>query len=370
MSNYELPTGPEALSPSWFTDILRGAGVLGEGHVAELHVEPFAEGVGLLGRLVRVHLRYARGETDAPPTLVVKFPARAAENLALCEALRLYDREYGFYTTTSTETPLRVPRAYHAARRSPREFVLVLEDIRHAEPGNQLAGATETQIRTAVLRISEHHAAFWGRAQDGPRGTWLPAPDDADILGVVGALTRAGAEKLTRELPECFTDETRTVALTLADHMPALTRSMGARGRTFVHGDFRVDNLLFAGEGGTEMIVVDWQIAYATCAPYDVAYLMTQSVEPALRRTLEAETLAMYHDALCRHGVPSYSLEACREDYRRATTYCLCYPLIAAGTLDLSNARGRALGKMMLDRCLTAVSDAGSARLLRSLPGA
>jgi hypothetical protein len=116
-----------------------------------------------------------------------------------------------------------------------------------------------------------------------------------------------------------------------------------------------------------ELTVLDWQICYEACGPYDIAYLMTQSVQPDVRRAIESEILEEYHAELVRNGVESYDLSACREDYRRATTYCVCYPLIAAGTLDLANDRGRALGKMMLDRALSAVEDVRSLGLLESL---
>jgi hypothetical protein len=41
--------------------------------------------------------------------------------------------------------------------------------------------------------------------------------------------------------------------------------------------------------------------------------------------------------------------------------------LIAAGTLDLSNVRGRALGSMMLNRALSACEDLDSLGVLSAL---
>jgi hypothetical protein len=143
---------------------------------------------------------------------------------------------------------------------------------------------------------------------------------------------------------------------------------MCAGATTFVHGDFRIENLLFSDDGDhSKLTVIDWQICYDACPPYDVAYLMTQSVEPHVRRQIERDVLRSYHGELLEKGVTGYSMEQCFQDYRKAATYCLCYPLIAAGTLDLSNERGRSLASMMLNRSLSAAQDLDSLGLLQSL---
>lgn len=363
----KLPEGPEALTPAWMTDCLRRAGALEGAEVKELKVEPFAEGVGLLGRLTKVHLRYDKVENDAPQTLVVKFPATSAQNVALCEAIRLYWREHHFYTNSADKSPLRVPKHYFSQMNGLREFVLVLEEVRDAVPGDQIGGATVEQVHLAVKQIAGHHATFWGQAHCGSE-SWLPSLNEPSVVQVNQALTRAGVPKLLAELPECFNAETKTVAERLADVMPALSDLLCSGPTTFVHGDFRIDNLFFGTlNGEPTLTVLDWQICYEAPGPYDVAYLMTQSVNPEHRRPIEAQVLRDYYDELMAAGVRDYSFEQCREDYRRATTFCLCYPLIAAGTLDLANERGRALGTMMLDRALSAVEDVRAIDLVESL---
>lgn len=364
-----IPDSPEGLTPAWIGACLESAGAPANIHVKAVEVERFAEGVGLLGQLVRVRIQYAGERNDGPDGLIVKFPARSPQNIALCEAIRLYWREHHFYTHTAGETPLRVPRVYHSAMDGLAKFVLVLEEIQGATPGDQIQGATPEQVRTAAAAIARHHAKFWGRARQGSRA-WLPALNDRSLLGVVSHLTAAGTPRLLAELPECFSDEVRRMVQRLPEAMPALTDLICSGPTTFVHGDFRVDNLFFGmSEAGPSFAVVDWQICYEACGPYDLAYLMTQSVPTPVRREIEADILQTYHRSLLENGVEGYDLVACREDYRRAATYCVCYPLIAAGTLDLANERGRALGVMMLDRALSAAEDVQALALLESLGG-
>jgi thiamine kinase-like enzyme len=123
---------------------------------------------------------------------------------------------------------------------------------------------------------------------------------------------------------------------------------------TICHGDLRYDNLFFNDSG---MAVADWQIILRARAPYDAAYFMSQSVNPKDRRASEMEILRTYHDVLVDAGVRDYSFDHCLEDYRFAAMYCLVYPVISAGSLDLANERGVALATAMLDRSVSTILD-------------
>jgi hypothetical protein len=232
--------------------------------------------------------------------------------------------------------------------------------------GNQLAGATASQVRLATKQLAAHHARFWGCARAETRD-WLPPLSSPHIVGVLQHLLTGAAPHVVNTFPECFNDETRAVALGMAAAVPTLSETLSREPTTLVHGDFRIDNLLF-GDGRTraELTVLDWQICYQARGVYDIAYLMTQSVEAEVRREIQDEILAAYHAELVAHGVQGYAFDTMQEDYRRATTYCLCYPLLATASLDLSNERGRSLAEMMLRRALSAVEDVAAYALLRA----
>jgi hypothetical protein len=360
-----IPKDLEHMTAEWLTRCLHDAGALAHGTVAARRVTRFGEGVGLLGQLARVELTYsADASGELPRSLVIKLASQLPQNLALCEAIRLYWREHNFYAHSQRETPLHTPHMYVSELVGLTEQLLILEDIRDASAGDQIVGATAAQVRCAARHVAKHHARFWRQPRAGAQ-SWLPCLSDAAIAPIVQHLTALGTPKLLAQLPECFDDTTRAVASELCEKLVPLSAALCSGITTFCHGDYRIDNLLFGGP--LELTVVDWQLCYEACPPYDVAYLMTQSVEPPLRRQIEAEVLHGYHAALEANGVRQYSEAQLFQDYRRATTYCLCYPLIAAGTLDLSNERGRALGHMMLSRALTAAADLDCLGVLREL---
>jgi hypothetical protein len=367
MHQLSIPRGPDELDMQWMTSCLQRAGALTDGRISQMRVERIAEGVALLGQLARVHLQYSGAAPDAPETVIVKFSSAFPQNVALCEALRLYSREHHFYTRSAHESPLRTPKLYYSGLEGLAKVVLVLEDVRGAQPGDQISGATRGQVLSAVQHAARHHAKFWNKGRAGAQD-WVPPLNDPSISPLMQHITASSVPKLLEQLAECFNPTTAAVAQKLTTTMCQLANRMCSGVTTFVHGDFRVENLLFSEDGDhSKLTVIDWQICYDACPPYDVAYLMTQSVEPRVRRESELDVLRTYHSALLENGITDYSLEDCFQDYRKAATYCLCYPLIAAGTLDLSNERGRSLAAMMLNRSLSAAQDLDSLSLLQSL---
>ncbi len=76
---------------------------------------------------------------------------------------------------------------------------------------------------------------------------------------------------------------------------------MEADGRTLVHGDYRLENFMFAGEDGS-LVVLDWQLAHAGGGAQDLAYFISQNLP--VRSVASTESLLdAYHDALVAGGV-------------------------------------------------------------------
>lgn len=98
---------------------------------------------------------------------------------------------------------------------------------------------------------------------------------------------------------------------------------------TLAHGDAHAWNLLYPKDGATAGIrLIDWDsfIGPLTGA-YDLAYFMAVHWYPERRRRHEADLLAHYHEALEARGVRGYTIDALREDYRRAVIQHLQTPV-------------------------------------------
>ena len=138
---------------------------------------------------------------------------------------------------------------------------------------------------------------------------------------------------------------------------------------TICHGDFRVDNLLFddGAPEGDRVAVIDWQISSRGPAVGDVAYFLCQSMDTEIRRRHEGQLLRDWYarvvDAAGR-GLSEYSFEAAWEQYQQAVLFTTVYGVVAAGSMDPANERGRELVTAMTARAFSAALDLGSERFI------
>ena len=80
-------------------------------------------------------------------------------------------------------------------------------------------------------------------------------------------------------------------------------------------------------------------------------------MNPEDRRAIEMDILRRYHEILLERGVTGYSFDQCLDDYRMSAMFCLVYPVVAGGNLDLANERGVELVSAMLGRSVDTILD-------------
>ena len=364
MAKLNIPEGPEALTSEWLTQALRQTGSITSATVRSFDADVIGEGVGLMGQLAQLRLHYDGSEPGAPRSLIAKFPAAVDENRDVGNQLRFYEREARFYKDIADEVELRTPRCYYGAMDVERdEYVLLLEDLAPARVADQLTGCSGQEAELAVLELAKFHATWW----ESPRLAeidWMPYAGDP-----VNKSSEEAYQEAWGPLLERFGDRLPKPVLEAADGLRwkagSLLDQLAEPPRTIMHGDYRADNLFFATpEGGAPLAVIDWQISSRGRGVYDVAYLMSQSMQLGERRAGEMELLRSYHRTLTENGVRGYEFDQCLHDYRLATLFCLVYPVIAIGRLDPSNERGVALSTAMLERSVAAIVDLNAGELL------
>jgi aminoglycoside phosphotransferase (APT) family kinase protein len=134
--------------------------------------------------------------------------------------------------------------------------------------------------------------------------------------------------------------------------------------RTVVHGDYRLDNLLFdPTPGGVPVTVVDWQTCTHGPAMQDVAYFIGAAMPPTGRRDAESALVDGYYAGLVAAGVGGYGWDRCWRDYRRGTWAGLIMA-VAASMLVERTARGDEMFLTMAARHSRHALDLDAAELL------
>jgi hypothetical protein len=283
---------PEQVTSEWLSGVL-GAPV---SITSDTRV-----GDGLVGMNVRYSLEVPNG-SGLPSSIIAKLPSPDPTSRATGIALRNYEREVKFYDEIAPTVDIRVARCYHGEwHESDGDFVLLLEDLSPCEQGNQITGCTPELARRSVVELARLHGPRWGD----------PLLDDIEFLG---RRTPADAAQLQMLWGMFLPGFLATYGKYLDAEGIALIGRFGERipewieGRdmpaTVTHGDYRLDNLMFASErGGYPVATVDWQTPGQGPASADVSYFMGAGPLPEARREIERSVLAEYLAALEGYGV-------------------------------------------------------------------
>ena len=363
-----IPDSPEQVTAQWLSDVL---GV----RVENVAVTPV--GTGQTGATYRVTVRYgAPGELvrygapgdlvrygapgDLPASFVVKLPS---QDPAVRERVALsYRSEHAFYTQVADTVAVPLARCYHCDISSDgTEFVLLLADMAPAEQGDQIRGCTPQEARLAVTALAGLHGPRWcDPAWLDFTGTVMPKPDEAMARGL-GDITLLAAEttldKLGGRLSAADRSTVRDSAALIADWLLTAPDRF-----SLLHGDYRLDNLLF-DPGRTSVTAVDWQTLSVGLPARDAAYFIATSLLPDDRMACERDLIREYHRALLECGVTGYDAETCWRDYRLGL---LQVPLITTLGFAFSAAtdRGDEMAVVMLERGSRAIRELETLEML------
>jgi hypothetical protein len=345
-----LVARPEAATPDWLTSVLRHAGALGQdSRVASIDWQSI--GTGQVGSNVRFLLGY-EGE-PGPPSLVGKFASEDPDSASAGVNTLTYETEVAFYRDIAPTVEVSRPRCYFAAvEAGTANVVLILEDLHPAQQGDQLAGCTVEQAELAVTEAARLHGPRWAdpALEAVP---WLARERGGDLFAVLPTLWQGFVERYGQFLAPVTLDQ----GPRLMELFP-LIRTPDAPRPTPVHGDFRLDNMLFDPTGQRAPVtVVDWQTVSLGVGTSDVAYFLGNCfADPGVRRANEQRLLQQYHQVLTSYGVAGYPLEQCWDDYRRSSYASMLMAIFASMIVGRTD-RGDQMFVAMADRSAQMAAD-------------
>lgn len=249
--------------------------------------------------------------TPGPASVFAKVPSADQVNRLIGFATKAFGREAAFYNELAATVWVSRPTCYFAHYDHQMDaYVVLLEDMLPADPGDPVAGCSPQEAASVMPELAALHSPRWGD-QALLDAAWLECPASAAV--------RAHAElvpNLFGGFVDRYGDRLEPEVLRLSEHlMGALDRYLPDRPGpwTLLHGDLRLDNLLF---GRPRVTVVDWHTVKVGPGLSDVAYFMGSALAPEARRDHECELVRAYHRHLAAGGV-NMSWEACWEGYRR-----------------------------------------------------
>lgn len=307
---------------------------------------PYRIGEGMIGANYRIAIENAG--SGVPSSVVVKLPSPGEESRAAGVAHRTYEREAKFYMHLAGTVDVRRPQCHWVEfDEESHDFVLVLEDLEPAVPGNQIIGCTDDEAARAVVELAKLHGPRW----DDPtlyEVDWL----QRRTARADGELLQAAYQHLMTPFlatyAKYFTPEQHLLAVAFG---PRLADWIDGRSTTLTlgHGDYRLDNLLFGSpSGGPPVAVVDWQTPNHGPGVVDVSYFLGAAVMPEVRRSIENGLVDEYLVALGGYGVAPDRATFLRE-YAHASFAGLVMAVVASMVVTPTE-RGEAMFAAMATR--------------------
>lgn len=304
------------------TDVLRRAGVLGDGHVCEVVVE--SSRATILSQITRLRLAY-EGAGDAPGSIILK-TGLAGRAGGTWNAGR---HEVEFYARIAPGMAGLVPRCFEAhSDPETKSWHLLLENLNasHVIATDWPLPPTKAQCRSIVHARGRFQAAWW----DDPRlgvsvGTWPDAETlDQNLRDFADAVTRFGdraGDRLSSGRRDLFSH--------FLDAVPGLRAGRDTRRNvTVVQGDAHVWNCFLPRDAESHDVrLFDWDSWRIAAGTDDLAYMMAVHWYPDMRRERERPLLDHYHATLLAHGVRGYDRRALDDDYRLSVLRQIATPV-------------------------------------------
>ena len=327
---------PEDLTAGWLT------AAIGAGTVERFGTERI--GTGQMSECYRVALTYAGGAAG-PGSVVLKVAASDPASRQTGLALGLYEREVRFYTDIAPRIGGPVAPCYSAGFDAESGmFHLLLGDATPAVVGDEIRGATVEQATLAMAELGRLHAPLLGQS----------AMADLEWLNRESPMNQALIAQLYTGFIDRYGDEIapahREVCERLVGGFDAFLAQEAAAGRIhgLVHGDYRLDNMLFGQQGADRpLTVVDWQTVTWGPATTDVAYFLGCALADDIRRDNYDALLGAYHDAL--GPAAGLRLDDVREGVRRQGFFGVMMAIVSSMLVERT-ARGDEMFMTMLRR--------------------
>ena len=297
-----FPTSPEAITPLFLSALVGDRGKLRGFTWAKV-------GTGQMCDSYRLTLDWEEG-ADGPATVIAKCPSQDEASRNIAKLTGTYVKEVSWYRHLAEASAVPAPTCYfYDIADDEVEFLLILSDLAPATQGDQLAGRDLAGLVPCIDAAAKLHAHLWNdvRLAHMP---WL-ARDNGDLIRAMFPQLYLGfRERYAQRL----SPEVLDVGSGIVEKLDAyLTREPAAR--MLVHGDLRIDNILFAPDGAACWLV-DWQTLGRGSGAADLAYLIGTSIaDPFERAAADRPAFDHWIAALKAEGIDP-DPDALWTDYR------------------------------------------------------
>ena len=339
-----IPRRTGDITAKWLATVFEDAGI-SVPPIAALDVSRVGEGAGFAGRALRLSVTY-EAPTAAPTSFVAKMPAGDPAVREMMARMRGYELEGRFYTELADATPIPIPRCYWSGMNlGTGDFFLLLEDLEEYSPGKQTGEEPRLGLIEELVKVAARLHARWWNDHRSAGLDWLPTPGGS-VSEYFQDMALAGVDAFVDRFEGRWPSEQLEMLSNAMRHATQIERAASGNHQTLIHGDYRLDNVMYALDSPRAVVVIDWQLVTLGSGPYDLAYLFGQSLPIEFRRAHESALLDLYLSELRGAGITDYDEAQLRRDYALGLVLAARVPVTGSGNIrnTLRQIEGMPLG--------------------------
>ena len=324
------------LTPDFLNSVLEPWIVPDQAVITAVRPEQLTGGDSFNATLLRLYLTYDTPPSATPQILIAKLPSIETELHERAQIFQPGSRENWFYRSGAAYSPIRIPRCYlNESDRSTGESVLLLEDLAPASPGSWMEGATLDQAELALDSLAHLHAFWWGQdsSNEIKELKHLLSGNSDDETNLVQDLYDLAWSQFISQMGAALHNDIRRFGGAIVGNMKMVDDLSYQEPPTLVHGDYRLDNMLFDRKDNRSICwIVDWEDVFFGSGMIDVTWFLGGCLPIELCQH-ESDLLRRYYQILVDDGVEDYQWDQCYEDYRRSMCSSFVQGVLSA-TID------------------------------------
>lgn len=338
----DFPRTVDEITPEWLTTVLRESGAFSGAQVERFEAIQLDGGVA--GEVFRLRLFYALEVDDVALTVVAKMSLADERHREMMRDGGVYEREIGFYQRLAPTSGMRSPATYFTEVDPVSGYSMILmEDIGHLRTVDQYASEESEELTlndalAATASLVSLHANLW--SDDSLyQYQWLGNARNPEQIDHQSVQYNDALESFIETFGEFLPEHYESIARNFGRKSRDVIELYGLSPQTFVHGDFRLANVLFddVATGINRVVAFDWQLIGISNAATDLSYFISASMSTTNRRKHEEALFTAYYEGLKEQGITDYSESEFEVDIRLGALRAAAILTKSAVNLDLKN---------------------------------
>ena len=267
---------------------------------------------------------------------ILKYENREKTNLSyMAKSLKLYDREYYFYTNVSPYINVNIPKFHNLVLDENFNCNgVVLENLidKKYQVNLNLNNESIDITLTIIDRVAKLHTKFWNKKLKKMFPELKYSIDD-DFYPFFNNFITEKYEMFKDRWFHIFSLKRRDICDEIYNNFTKIQeRFSTGNNLTFIHGDIKSPNIFYDVANNFEPCFIDWQHCAIGKGVQDVIFFILESFNIDNIKTTYNIVKYYYYKKIIEYGVINYSLEDYEKDIYDAVCYLPFFTSIWFGT--------------------------------------